>query len=81
MLRYGPGGIVGGHSAVGDQLFVVVQGEGWVRTEASEPERIAAGEAAVWNAGEWHESGTDTGMTAIRSRPRASTPDRGPEAV
>ncbi len=65
MLRLGPGGLIGGHPAGGDQLFLVVQGDGWVRVEDGEPEPIAAGEAALWGAGEWHESGSDGGMTAI----------------
>ncbi|WP_257347586.1 cupin domain-containing protein [Pseudalkalibacillus decolorationis] len=58
-------GIVGYHKAVSDQLFLVVAGEGWVRGEEDEKTKIKTGEVAFWEDGEWHESGTDTGMTAI----------------
>lgn len=64
-LHLGPGGIVGYHQAVVPQLFLVVQGEGWVRGEAPDRVAISAGRAAFWAQGEGHESGTDTGMTAI----------------
>ena len=59
------GGLVGGHQAAGPQLFLVVHGEGWVRGEEPERHPITAGQAAFWTAGEWHESGTDTGMDAV----------------
>ena len=59
------GGRVGYHQAVTPQLFLVVAGEGWVRgnTEARRP--VHAFEAAFWQGGEWHESGSETGMTAV----------------
>jgi len=61
-----PGGIIGFHQTTKDQLFVVVQGEGWVRGEAHESQcSIKAGQAAFWDEGEWHESGTETGMVII----------------
>lgn len=58
-------GNIGFHQTAKDQLFVVVQGEGWVRGEAPERFPIHSGLAAFWQEGEWHESGTDNGMTAI----------------
>lgn len=60
-----PQGVIGIHQTTTDQLFLVVQGKGWVR--GAEPARtaITAGLAAYWVKDEWHESGTDTGMTAI----------------
>jgi quercetin dioxygenase-like cupin family protein len=61
----GAGGIIGFHQAAAPQLFLVVQGEGWVRDETSERTSIKLGQAAYWEEGEWHESGTDAGMTAI----------------
>lgn len=61
-----PNGVIGFHKATIPQLFLVVQGEGWVRGEAPESRRpIKAGEAAFWDEGEWHESGTETGMVVI----------------
>ena len=59
------GGLVGLHQAVGPQLFLVVRGEGWVRGERPERHPLAAGQAAFWVDGEWHESGTATGMDVI----------------
>ena len=62
----GPQGVVGYHQAAIPQLFLVVQGEGWVRGEAPDGAvPISAGQAAFWEAGEWHESRSDTGMLAI----------------
>lgn len=60
-----PGGVVGYHQATFKQLLMVVQGSGWVR--GAEPERtpISAGQAAFWDTGEWHESGSESGMIAI----------------
>ena len=58
-------GVIGYHQAVIPQLFLVVQGEGWVRGESPERTSIQAGQAAYWEKGEWHESGTEMGMMAI----------------
>lgn len=59
------GGTVGFHEAVAPQLFLVVQGSGWVRGEEDTRVPIQAGQAAFWTKGEGHESGTESGMTAI----------------
>ena len=59
------GGIIGYHQATLPQLFLVVQGKGWVRGESAERSSIQAGQAALWEKGEWHESGTETRMTVI----------------
>ena len=58
-------GVIGYHQATIPQLFLVVQGEGWVRSETNGRVSIKTGEAAYWEQDEWHESGTETGMTAI----------------
>ncbi|WIG61352.1 MAG: hypothetical protein OJF49_004100 [Ktedonobacterales bacterium] len=64
-IRLAPGGRVGYHQADIPQLFLVIEGAGWVRGEAPERVAIIAGQAAFWAAGEGHESGTETGMAAI----------------
>jgi quercetin dioxygenase-like cupin family protein len=64
-MYIGPDGVVGFHQAGPAQLFLVVAGEGWVRSENPELVPIQAGQAAFWESGEWHESGSHTGMTAI----------------
>jgi len=58
-------GMIGYHQARVHQLFLVVQGEGWVRGASADRTSIKAGQAAYWEEGEWHESSTETGMTAI----------------
>lgn len=64
-MHLGPGGVVGYHPAAVPQLFLVVGGAGWVRSEGPERRPIGPGEAAFWEAGEYHESGSDVGMDAI----------------
>ncbi len=65
IMHIGPGGSLGYHRAVGDQLFLVVEGAGWVAGADRQRTAIAVGQAALWRGGEWHESGSDAGMTAV----------------
>jgi quercetin dioxygenase-like cupin family protein len=58
-------GQIGFHQATVPQLFVVVRGAGWVCGESRERSAIAAGEAALWNAGEWHAAGTPESLLAL----------------
>jgi quercetin dioxygenase-like cupin family protein len=60
-----PGGVVGYHQAPCPQLLLVVQGEGWVRAGGEERVPVRAGDAVFWEAGEWHETGTETGLVAL----------------
>ncbi len=64
-MHIGPQGRVGYHQAVGPQLFLVMQGSGWVRDASAERTPISAGMAAFWSDAEWHESGSESGMTVI----------------
>jgi hypothetical protein len=52
------GGVVGVHEATVPQLYCVVAGSGWVT--GPDRRRVAIGpfEAAFWEAGEEHESGS-----------------------
>ena len=70
-------GLLGRHPAVGDQLFIVVEGEGWVAGEDDTRIDIEAGQSVVWRAGESHASGTSTGMTALVIEARAVRPSEG----
>jgi quercetin dioxygenase-like cupin family protein len=65
VMHLGANGLVGYHQATTPQLFIVVAGEGWVRGGAGENWRIVPGQAAFWQKDEWHESGTETGMSAL----------------
>lgn len=59
-------GVIGYHQATAPQLFLIVDGEGWVRGKTPESRcSIKAGQAVFWEKGEWHESGTETGVMAI----------------
>ena len=60
-----PRGRVGYHSAAGHQLFAVVQGHGWTRTGEGERVEIECGQAVLWEPGEMHEAGTETGMMVM----------------
>jgi quercetin dioxygenase-like cupin family protein len=59
------GGLVGYHQAAIDQLFLIVEGSGWVTGADRRKETITSGRAAFWKRGEWHESGSDTGMMVV----------------
>jgi quercetin dioxygenase-like cupin family protein len=58
-------GVIGYHQATMPQLFLVLQGEGWVRGESPERKLVKAGQAVYWEKDEWHAAGTETGMTAM----------------
>lgn len=58
-------GTVGYHEAPIPQLFIVVEGEGWVTGENQKRIPIKRGEAVLWEKGEWHTSGSETGMAVI----------------
>jgi quercetin dioxygenase-like cupin family protein len=60
-----PGGKIGYHQAVTPQLFLLVQGEGWVKGEIDETLAVQEGQAIFWEQGEWHESGSEKGMIAV----------------
>ena len=60
-----PEGKIGYHQAAAPQLFLLVQGEGWVRGESDGPMVVQEGQAIFWEQGEWHETGSGTGMIAV----------------
>ena len=70
------GGVVGFHQATTPQLFLVMDGEGWVRGEEATRTPIAPGQAAFWEAGEWHESGSEQGMLAVVIEGPGLNPER-----
>ncbi|MDH3592817.1 MAG: cupin [Planctomycetota bacterium] len=75
-MHFERGGVLGDHPAVGDQLFCVVVGEGWVRGADRVRVPVRAGTAAFFPDGELHESGSDTGMTAVLVESAAIDPAR-----
>jgi hypothetical protein len=54
--------------SIGDIRFVVVAGEGDVRS-GLDVAHVAAGDAVRWSAGEEHETTTETGLVAIVIEP------------
>ncbi len=60
-----PNGVIGGHQAVGDQLLLVVWGAGEVRGAEGSAAPIINGQAVFWQDGEWHETRTVGGLTAV----------------
>lgn len=65
VIRVDPGGVIGRHPAVVDQLFCIIEGEGWVSGADGTRVEVSAGQAAHWAAGEDHGSGSTSGMTAL----------------
>jgi hypothetical protein len=65
LLQLAAGGLVGAHPAAGPLLFLVVAGSGWARSGDEPRSPLAAGEAALWDAEEIHESGSEHGLTAV----------------
>ncbi|EON23931.1 MULTISPECIES: cupin domain-containing protein [Nocardioides] len=64
-ITLGPGGVIGRHPASGRQLLVVLSGEAQVAGHDGTVRTIGAGEAAVWEPGEPHETRSPAGMTAM----------------
>ncbi|WP_175639134.1 cupin [Metabacillus schmidteae] len=58
-------GVIGFHQAVVPQLLIIVNGKGYVRSENKNYFEVQEGEAVFWTKGEWHETKTETGLTAI----------------
>ncbi|MET3729389.1 hypothetical protein ABID52_002970 [Fictibacillus halophilus] len=59
------GGVIGYHKAVIPQLLLLVSGEGEVCGEDQVMHKINKGEAVFWIKGEYHETSTNGGLTAI----------------
>ncbi|WP_066060003.1 cupin domain-containing protein [Robertmurraya korlensis] len=58
-------GVIGYHQAVSPQLLLIMNGEGYVRGDKEEYIKVQSGDAVFWEKDEWHETKTDTGLTAI----------------
>lgn len=85
-VRFEPGGAIGRHEAGFGQLFLVVEGSGWVEGGDGRRVELAAGQGAFFARGELHAKGSESGMTALMVQvrelePRAdaggATPERG----
>jgi quercetin dioxygenase-like cupin family protein len=64
-LHFQAGAHLGRHPTVMRQVFCVVDGQGWASGGEEQVVQLTAGQGAVWEPGEEHESGTDTGMSVV----------------
>lgn len=64
-IHFAPGGVVGPHPAGFDQLFLVVQGSGWIAGADGVRIRISTNCGAFVPTGEVHSKGSETGMLAL----------------
>jgi quercetin dioxygenase-like cupin family protein len=65
VFRIEGGGRIARHPASVPQILAVLEGSGWVSGGDGAEERIEAGEAVFWTAGEEHETRTERGLTAL----------------
>jgi GrpB-like predicted nucleotidyltransferase (UPF0157 family) len=65
VMHLAAGGLVGRHPAVGQQLFAIVSGAGWVSGGDGRRRKLGVGYAALWDVGEEHSAGSDGGMIAL----------------
>jgi GrpB-like predicted nucleotidyltransferase (UPF0157 family) len=64
IIHVGPGGLIGRHIAPVRQFLAVLAGSGWGSGADGKHRTLRAGYGALWEQGEEHEAGTDTGLTA-----------------
>lgn len=65
MFSYRTEGVIGSHPATVHQLFLVMNGQGWVVGKEGIKYPIQSGKAAYWEPEELHESGSKEGMTVM----------------
>jgi quercetin dioxygenase-like cupin family protein len=64
VLHFEAGGEIGEHETGFGQLFVVVDGAGWV-VSASDRHEVGIGDAVFLPRGVMHAKGSESGMTAV----------------
>jgi quercetin dioxygenase-like cupin family protein len=65
LVAFAPGGEIGPHPAGFGQLFVVLEGSGWVAGPDAQRQTLRQGEAAFIERGEVHAKGSGGGMMAL----------------
>jgi quercetin dioxygenase-like cupin family protein len=65
VVRLAPGGSLGRHPTRLWLLLLVVEGGGWGAGDDGVRRPLTAGQAALWEPGEEHGSGTDGGLVAV----------------
>lgn len=64
-LHVEPGGRIGRHDSVGEQLLFVLEGQAMVSGHDGVEHAIRAGEAALWATGESHETRSVGGFSGL----------------
>ncbi len=64
-MYFEPGGEIGPHPTGYAQLFLVMHGNGWACGEDGDRVTLSAGQGAVFERGELHAKGSESGMTVI----------------
>lgn len=75
-MHFSKDSVLGMHPATCPQLFLVVDGEGWVKVAGGENIPVQKGTAVFWIEGEEHESGSLSGMTALIIEGRNLDPEK-----
>lgn len=65
LVSFEAGGAIGRHEAGYGQLFIVLAGRGWVAGDDGLRVEISAGDIVMFDRGEQHAKGSDTGMSAV----------------
>ena len=65
LRRIGAGGIIDRHEAGFAQLWIVVEGTGWVAGDDGRRHQVGVGDVAFFGRGEHHAKGSDSGMTVV----------------
>ena len=64
VLHFEPGGTIGEHKTGFGQLFIVIEGQGWVRSDG-ELHQVGVGDTIFLPRGVMHSKGSESGMTAV----------------
>lgn len=73
-VEFAAGGHIGEHPAGFGQLFLIVEGAGWVSGEDGRRVELRAGQGAFIARGENHAKGSEVGMKAIMVQVRDLDP-------
>ena len=65
LVRFTPGGSIGMHETGSGQLFLPLEGTGWVQEGDGPRVAISVGFAAFFPRGVLHAKGSDAGMVAL----------------
>jgi quercetin dioxygenase-like cupin family protein len=65
LMTLGENGVIGYHQAAVPQMLIVLIGSGTVCNEEKRHVPVREGSAVFWDKGEWHETRSEKGMTAL----------------